>query len=94
MINRPLMGARLGVQFARSSVALKAFPVLLIGGFDSIGSVIIAGLLVGAAEKVSEVYLGPIIGGGLENFIPYVLAMVILVFRPYGLFGKVQIDRV
>jgi len=89
-----LWGARLGVQFSLSLVVLKALPVLIIGGFSSIGGAIVGGLIVGASEKLAEIYLGPFIGGGLENWFPYALAVVFLLFRPAGLFGDHAIERV
>ncbi|AYG45338.1 branched-chain amino acid ABC transporter permease [Pseudomonas sp. Leaf58] len=89
-----LWGARLGVQFSLSLVVLKALPVLIIGGFTSITGAIVGGLIIGAAEKLAEVYLGPIIGGGLENWFPYVLALLFLLVRPAGLFGERAIERV
>ena len=89
-----LWGQRLGVQFSLSVIALKALPVLILGGFNSVLGAIIAGLLIGAGEKVAEVFLGPYVGGGIENFFPYVLAMLILFIRPQGLFGDKIIERV
>jgi len=89
-----LWGARSGVQFSLSLVVLKALPVLIIGGFTSITGAIVGGLLIGAAEKLAEVYLGPVIGSGLENWFPYALAMLFLFFRPYGLFGERTVQRV
>ena len=89
-----LWGARSGVQFALVWVALKALPVLIIGGFTSIPGVIIAGLIVGAAEKVLEVYIGPFFGGGIEGWAPYMLAVFFLLIRPEGLFGEKIIRRV
>ena len=89
-----LWGARLGVQFSLSLIVLKALPVLIIGGFTSIEGAIIGGLIVGASEKLAEVYIGPIIGGGIENWFPYVLATVFLLVRPTGLFGEQTIERV
>ena len=89
-----LWGARLGVQFSLSLVVLKALPVLIIGGFSSIGGAIVGGLIIGAAEKIAEIYLGPIIGSGIENWVPYVLAMLFLLVRPAGLFGERAIERV
>jgi branched-chain amino acid transport system permease protein len=73
---------------------LKALPVLIIGGFSSIGGAVVAGLLVGATEKLAEVYVGTAIGGGIENWFPYVLAMLFLLIRPAGLFGETPIERV
>jgi branched-chain amino acid transport system permease protein len=87
-------GARSGVQFSLALVVLKAMPVLVIGGFDSIGGALIAGLLVGASEKLAEVYVGAVVGGGIENWFPYALAIVSLMLRPAGLFGQRAIERV
>ncbi|MCB5187485.1 branched-chain amino acid ABC transporter permease [Methylobacillus caricis] len=89
-----LWGARLGVQFSLSLVVLKALPVLIIGGFTSIGGAIAGGLIIGASEKLAEVYLGPMIGGGIENWFPYVLALLFLLVRPAGIFGERAIERV
>jgi len=89
-----LWGSRLGVQFALTQIALKALPVIILGGFTSIAGAIVGGLMVGASEKVAEVYLGPIIGGGIENWFPYVLALLFLLVRPEGLFGEKRIERV
>jgi branched-chain amino acid transport system permease protein len=89
-----LWGSRLGVQFALTQIALKALPVIILGGFTSIAGAIVGGLMVGASEKVAEVYLGPIIGGGIENWFPYVLALLFLLIRPDGLFGEKRIERV
>ncbi len=89
-----LWGARLGVQFSLSLVVLKALPVLIIGGFTSIDGAIIGGLIIGASEKLAEVYLGPLIGGGIENWFPYVLALLFLLVRPAGIFGERAIERV
>ncbi len=89
-----LWGARLGVQFSLSLVVLKALPVLIIGGFTSISGAIVGGLIIGASEKLAEVYLGPVIGGGIENWFPYVLALLFLLVRPAGIFGERAIERV
>ena len=89
-----LWGSRLGVQFALTQVAFKALPVLILGGFTSIAGAIVGGLMIGASEKVAEVYLGPLIGGGIENWFPYVLALLFLLVRPDGLFGEKRIERV
>lgn len=89
-----LWGARSGVQFALVFVALKALPVLIIGGFTSVPGVIVAGLIVGASEKLAEVFLGPHVGGGIESWFPYVLAILFLLVRPEGLFGEKIIRRV
>jgi branched-chain amino acid transport system permease protein len=88
-----LWGARLGVQFSLSTIVLKALPVLVLGGFDSIAGAIVGGLLIGAIEKVSEVYLGPLVGGGIESWIAYVFALLFLLVRPAGLFGQRAIVR-
>jgi branched-chain amino acid transport system permease protein len=87
-------GSKLGVQFSLAILALKALPVVILGGFTSVPGAIIGGLIIGVGEKVSEVYLGPIIGGGLENWFAYALALVFLLVRPQGLFGERIIDRV
>jgi branched-chain amino acid transport system permease protein len=89
-----LWGARNGVQFALTFLALKALPVLILGGFESIPGAIVGGLIVGASEKLAEVYIGPYVGGGIEGWFPYVLALIFLLFRPEGLFGEKHIDRV
>lgn len=89
-----LWGAKLGVQFSLSLLALKALPVLIIGGLDSITGAIVGGLIVGASEKFAEVFIGSYFGGAIENWFPYVLATVFLLFRPQGLFGEKIIDRV
>ncbi|NMY89687.1 branched-chain amino acid ABC transporter permease [Pseudomonas oryzihabitans] len=89
-----LWGARLGVQFSLSLIVLKALPVLIIGGFSSVTGAIVGGLLIGASEKLAEVYLGPLIGGGLENWFPYAFALVFLLIRPVGLFGEPVVERV
>jgi branched-chain amino acid transport system permease protein len=89
-----LWGARVGVQFSLSLIVLKALPVLIIGGFSSIPGSIVGGLVVGASEKLAEVYLGPAVGGGIENWFPYVLAVLFLLVRPAGLFGEPRIERV
>ena len=88
-----LWGARLGVQFSLSLVVLKALPVLVLGGFDSIAGVIVAGLLVGAIEKLGSVYLGPLLGGGIDSWIAYAAALLFLLFRPAGLFGSRHLSR-
>jgi branched-chain amino acid transport system permease protein len=89
-----LWGARLGVQFSLSLVVLKALPVLIIGGFSSVSGAIVAGLIVGASEKLAEIYLGGLIGSGIENWFPYVLATLFLLIRPTGLFGQQSVVRV
>ena len=87
-------GSRLGVQFSLSLIAYKALPVLILGGIDSIPGAILAGLIVGAGENLAEVYIGPYVGGGIQTFFPYLLALLFLWFRPYGMFGKEIIERV
>jgi branched-chain amino acid transport system permease protein len=87
-------GTRMGVQFSISYIAYKALPVLIIGGLDSITGVIIAGLVVGAGENLAEVFIGPYVGGGIQTFFPYLIALLVLYFKPYGLFGKEIIERV
>jgi branched-chain amino acid transport system permease protein len=89
-----MWGVRNGVQFALTFVALKALPVLLIGGFESIPGAILGGLIIGATEKLAEVYVGPMVGGGIESWFAYVVALLFLLVRPEGLFGEKHIDRV
>lgn len=89
-----LWGARVGVQFSLALIVLKALPVLIIGGFSSVAGTIVGGLLIGATEKLAEVYLGPPLGGGIENWFPYVLALLFLLVRPTGLFGEPRVERV
>lgn len=89
-----MWGARNGVQFALTFVALKALPVLILGGFESVLGAIVGGLIIGASEKLAEVYLGPYIGGGIEGWFAYVMALLFLLVRPEGLFGEKHIDRV
>ncbi len=96
-----IWGAKLGVQFSLSLVALKALPVVILGGFTSVTGAVIGGLIIGVGEKMAEVFLGPVLvrtfdlaGGGIENWFAYMLALVFLVVRPQGLFGEKHIDRV
>jgi branched-chain amino acid transport system permease protein len=89
-----LWGARNGVQFALTFVALKALPVLILGGFTSVPGAIVGGLIIGASEKLAEVYIGPMVGGGIEGWFPYVLALGFLLIRPEGLFGEKIIRRI
>jgi len=89
-----MWGAKSGVQFSLSLIALKALPVLILGGFTSIPGAIIGGLIIGVGEKLFEFSIGPLIGGATENWFAYVLALVFLVFRPQGLFGDKIIERV
>src|SRR6478735_7714057 len=96
-----IWGSQLGVQFSLSQVALKALPVVILGGFTSIAGAIVGGLIIGVGEKMAEVFLGPVLvkafdlaGGGVENWFAYVLALLFLLVRPEGLFGEKHIDRV
>jgi branched-chain amino acid transport system permease protein len=89
-----IWGSKLGVQFSLSLVALKALPVVILGGLTSVPGAIIGGLVIGVGEKVSEVYLGPLLGGGIEIWFGYVLVLFVLLVRPQGLFGEKIIDRV
>lgn len=89
-----IWGSKLGVQFSISLVALKAFPVVILGGLTSVPGAIVGGLLIGVGEKLAEIYVGPMVGGGIENWFAYVLALMFLLVRPQGLFGDKIIDRV
>ena len=89
-----IWGSKLGVQFSLATVALRALPVVILGGLTSVPGAILGGLIIGVGEKLSEVYLGPYVGGGIEIWFAYVLALVFLLFRPQGLFGEKIIDRV
>jgi branched-chain amino acid transport system permease protein len=89
-----IWGSKLGVQFSLATVALRALPVVILGGLTSVPGAIIGGLIIGVGEKLSEVYLGPYVGGGIEIWFAYVLALGFLLFRPQGLFGEKIIDRV
>ena len=89
-----IWGSKLGVQFSLSTAALRALPVVILGGLTSVPGAIIGGLIIGVGEKLSEVYLGPFVGGGIEVWFAYVLALVFLLFRPEGLFGEKHIARV
>jgi branched-chain amino acid transport system permease protein len=89
-----MWGAKSGVQFSLSLVALKALPVLILGGFESVPGAIVGGLIIGVGEKVGEVYWGPLVGGAIENWFAYVLALAFLLVRPQGLFGEKIIERV
>ena len=89
-----IWGSKFGVQFTLSTAALRALPVVILGGLTSIPGAIIGGLIIGVGEKLSEVYLGALVGGGIEIWFAYVLALVFLLFRPQGLFGEKIIDRV
>ena len=89
-----MWGSKSGVQFSLSLIALKALPVLMLGGFTSIPGAIVGGLIIGMGEKLFEFFAGPLIGGATENWFAYVLALIFLVFRPQGLFGERIIERV
>jgi branched-chain amino acid transport system permease protein len=89
-----IWGSKLGVQFSLSVLALKALPVVILGGLTSVPGAIIGGLILGVGEKLSEVYIGPLIGGGIEIWFGYVLVLFVLLVRPQGLFGEKIIDRV
>jgi branched-chain amino acid transport system permease protein len=89
-----IWGSKLGVQFSLSLVALKALPVVILGGLTSVPGAILGGLIIGVGEKLSEVFIGPMLGGGIEIWFAYVLALVFLLVRPQGLFGEKIIDRV
>ena len=96
-----IWGSKLGVQFSLSQVALKALPVVILGGFTSVTGAIVGGLIIGVGEKMAEVFLGPVLvkafdlaGGGIENWFAYMLALLFLLVRPEGLFGEKHIDRV
>lgn len=94
MVAGLLWGSRNGVQFSLTFVALKALPVLILGGFTSVPGAILGGLIIGASEKLAEVYLGPFVGGGIEGWFPYVFALLFLLVRPEGLFGEKIIRRI
>ena len=95
LVSGLMWGSKLGVQFSISLLAFKALPVIIIGGFTSIPGAIVGGLIVGATEKLFEVFVGiPFLGGGTENWTPYMLGMFFLMFRPQGLFGEKIIERV
>ena len=89
-----MWGSKSGVQFSLSLIALKALPVLILGGFTSVPGAIIGGMIIGVGEKLAEVYIGPIVGGAIENWFAYMLALAFLLFRPQGLFGEKIIERV
>ena len=89
-----MWGAKSGVQFSLSFIALKALPVLILGGLTSISGAIVGGLIIGVGEKVAEIYWGPLFGGAIEIWFAYILALVFLLFRPQGLFGERIIERV
>jgi branched-chain amino acid transport system permease protein len=88
-----MWGARSNVSFALEIIALKALPVLILGGFTSIPGAIVGGIIIGVGEKIGEFYWGPLFGSGIESWLPYVIALVFLLFRPQGLFGERIIER-
>ena len=101
LVGGMMWGVKLGVQFSLAQIALKALPVLILGGFTSIPGAIVGGLIIGAGEKLAEVFLGPVLvrtfdlaGGGIENWFAYMLALLFLLVRPQGLFGEKIIERV
>jgi branched-chain amino acid transport system permease protein len=94
MVAGIMWGAKSGVQFSLSLIALKALPVLILGGFTSVPGAIIGGLIIGVGEKVAEIYWGPLVGGAIENWFAYMLALAFLLYRPQGLFGEKIIERV
>jgi len=96
-----LWGSRNGVQFALSLTALKALPVLILGGFTSVPGAIVGGIIIGVSEKLAEIYIPPVLQdtfggnfGGIEGWFPYIFALIFLLVRPEGLFGEKHIDRV
>ncbi|MCK5275014.1 MAG: branched-chain amino acid ABC transporter permease [Alphaproteobacteria bacterium] len=89
-----MWGSKSGVQFSLSLIALKALPVLILGGFTSIPGAIVGGLIIGVGEKLAEIYWGPLLGGAIENWFAYMLALAFLLVRPQGLFGEKIIERV
>jgi branched-chain amino acid transport system permease protein len=89
-----IWGAQLGVDNQLALVGLKVFPVVILGGFESIGGAVVGGLIVGVVESLSAGYLDPLVGGGTKDFMPYVLMIAALMVRPYGIFGKVPVERV
>jgi branched-chain amino acid transport system permease protein len=94
LVSGMIWGSKLGVQFSLTTIALRALPVVILGGLTSVPGAIIGGLIIGVGEKLSEVYLGPFVGGGIEIWFAYVLALIFLLFRPQGLYGEKIIDRV
>jgi branched-chain amino acid transport system permease protein len=94
LVTGVIWGSKLGVQFSLVLIALKALPVLILGGFTSIPGAIVGGLIIGAGEKVAEVFWGPALGGAVEDWFAYVVALIFLMFRPQGLFGERIIERV
>ena len=89
-----LLGSTVGVDFSLSDIGLKAFPVVMLGGFESIPGVLIAGPIMGLCEYLGAGYLDPLVGGGIGEIMPFVVMLIVLLFRPYGLFGYKTIERV
>ena len=89
-----IWGSKMGVQFSLVTVALRALPVVILGGLTSVPGAIVGDLIIGVGEKLSEVYLGPMVGGGIEIWFAYVMALIVLLFRPQSLFGEKIINRV
>ncbi|MGE0714280.1 MAG: branched-chain amino acid ABC transporter permease [Alphaproteobacteria bacterium] len=89
-----LWGSRIGVHFGMTQITLKALPILIIGGIESIPGVILAGLLVGAAEALGEGFLGPLVGGGVQEIVAYLAALLVLLLRPHGLLGEKSVERI
>ena len=89
-----MWGARSDVSFGLSNIALKALPVLIVGGFTSVPGAIVGGLIIGIGEKLGEFYWGPLLGSGIESWLAYVIALVFLLYRPQGLFGERIIERI
>jgi branched-chain amino acid transport system permease protein len=89
-----MWGARSDVSFALQTVALKALPVLVLGGLTSVAGAIVGGLIIGIGEKLGEIYWGPLLGGGIESWLAYVIALAFLLIRPQGIFGERIIERV
>ena len=94
LVSGVIWGSKLGVQFSLSVLALKALPLVILGGLTSVPGAIVGGLILGVGEKLAEVFLGPYVGGGIEIWFAYVLALCVLLVRPQGLFGEKIIDRV
>ena len=94
LVAATVWGSKLGVQFSIVFLALKALPVLIIGGFTSVPGAIVGGLIVGAGEKLAEWAIGPLVGGGIEYWFAYVVALAVLMVRPQGIFGEKIIERI
>jgi branched-chain amino acid transport system permease protein len=94
LITGIMWGARSDVSFGLQTIALKALPVLILGGFTSVPGAIVGGLIIGIGEKIGEFYWGPLFGSGIESWLAYVIALAFLMFRPQGLFGDKIIERI